>query len=116
MKWSLYIIRMLLGALFVWSGLAKLRQPYEFLSAVYAYQLVGPDLGLLIAAVLPWLEVLLGGCLLAGIITEGSLLTAMGLCSLFAGAVTVAWHRGLTINCGCFGAAEESIGAYTVAR
>lgn len=116
MKWLLYIIRMLLGALFIWSGVATLRHPFEFLSAVYAYQLVGPDLGLLIAAVLPSLEVLLGGCLLAGLMTEGSLLTAAGLCSVFAIAITVDWHRGLAISCGCFGGAEETIGGFTVAR
>lgn len=116
MKFLLYAIRMLLGALFVWSGLAKLRQPYEFLSAVYAYQLVSPLVGVVIAAILPWLELLLGGCLLAGMIPEGSLLTAAGVCSVFTFAVTVDWYRGLAISCGCFGASAETISGYSVAR
>jgi uncharacterized membrane protein YphA (DoxX/SURF4 family) len=112
----LWAIRLFLGALLVTSGLSKLRQPYEFLSDVYAYQLAGPMLGLLVAALLPWLELVLGCCLLGGILTEGSLVATIGLTGIFAFATLSAWRRSLPIHCGCFGAGSDVVGSQSVVR
>ena len=38
----LFVVRLGLGCLFLWSGLPKIRQPYDFLASVYNYELVGP--------------------------------------------------------------------------
>ena len=53
--------------------------------------------------VLPWLEIVLGLLLLAGIATRAVAVAAAGLLLVFVAGVTQAWARGLSIDCGCFG-------------
>ena len=101
------IIRILLASVLLYSGLSKLRAPYEFLSSVYAYELTGPLTSLAIAAVLPWLEVLTAICLWGKILYRGALATSLGLCTLFSAAVGLAIYRQLDISCGCFSDAEK---------
>ena len=48
-----FIIRLVLGVMFLMSALPKIRQPYDFLGDVYGYEIVGPKLGMLIAMKLP---------------------------------------------------------------
>jgi uncharacterized membrane protein YphA (DoxX/SURF4 family) len=96
-----WLVRVVLGGIFVASGLAKLQQPYDFLSSVYSYGIVGPDLGYVAAFVLPWLEFVIGVCLLAGVIQEGALLVSAILLAIFTVAKFSAVHRDLQIGCGC---------------
>lgn len=114
---SLYIftlvVRLGLGCLFLWSSLPKIRQPYDFLSNVYDYQLVGPKLGILTAMTLPWLELLVGLCLLGGIFVGGALLASIGMAGVFTFVLGWALYRGLEISCGCFSAGTEVI-SYSV--
>ncbi|UCG49519.1 MAG: hypothetical protein JSU94_06995, partial [Phycisphaerales bacterium] len=42
------LVRLALGCLFIWSSLPKIRQPYDFLSSIYDYEIVGPRLGLFV--------------------------------------------------------------------
>ena len=119
-SWSVILaltIRVALGCLFVWSSLPKIFLPHHFLGAVYAYRLVGPVLGMMVAMVLPWLELLTGICLLGGLFVSGALLTCMGMALLFLVAVGWALFQGLNISCGCFGASESiPIGPGTLIR
>jgi hypothetical protein len=55
-------LRLSVGVLFLWAGLAKLHDPYAFLSAVYSYELLGPESGLWLARMLPWAELGVGVC------------------------------------------------------
>jgi uncharacterized membrane protein YphA (DoxX/SURF4 family) len=100
-------IRLLLGSIFLFSGLAKMRAPYEFLAAIYEYQLTGPFLSLLIAIVLPWLEVLVAICLWAKILYRGAMITAAILLTIFAMVLAIAIYRQLDISCGCFMAQDK---------
>jgi hypothetical protein len=110
-------IRVALGCLFVWSSLPKILLPHQFLGDVYAYRLAGPVLGMIVAMVLPWCELLTGICLLGGVFVSGALLTCMGLALMFLVAVSWALYQGLNISCGCFGAsASVPIGSGTLIR
>jgi uncharacterized membrane protein YphA (DoxX/SURF4 family) len=114
---ALLLVRLSFGCIFLSSSLPKLRQPHEFLGKVYNYQLVGPDLGVLVAMALPWLELIVGICLLAGIFVGGALLVIVGMAVMFTSAVGVALYRGLTISCGCFGtSASEMVSYVTLIR
>lgn len=95
------IFRLLLGSIFLWNSLSKLQQPYDFLSAVYNYELVGPQLGLWVATAVPWLELATGICLAIGIWERGAWLLAIILLSAFTGALYSVANRGLLIPCGC---------------
>jgi uncharacterized membrane protein YphA (DoxX/SURF4 family) len=110
------LIRLGLGCLFLWSSLPKIRQSYDFLSSVYGYEIVGPKIGLLVAMVLPWLELLMGICLIGGIFVSGALLVCIGMAAVFAFALSSALWRGLKISCGCFGDTSDVINIYTVIR
>ncbi len=111
------MIRLALGCLFVWSSLPKIFLPHAFLGDVYAYRLVGPTVGMLVAMILPWLELLAGICLLGGLCVSGALLMCMGMALMFLGAVSWALHQGLDISCGCFGSsASVPVGYGTVIR
>jgi uncharacterized membrane protein YphA (DoxX/SURF4 family) len=97
-----FLVRVCLGLIFIRSSLWKLYQPYEFLGDVYNYELVGPALGLYVARLLPWLELVVGICLVVGTLDWGALLIGVGLLSLFVAAQVYSLGRGLTIPCGCF--------------
>ncbi len=97
-----FFVRVGLGCMFLASALLKIRQPYDFLSTVYSYELVGPKLGTVVAMVMPWLEMLVGICLLGGVFVSGALLTCAGMGAMFTFVLASALYRGLDISCGCF--------------
>ena len=111
--------RWLLGAWFVYLGLAKGLDPVSFLKLVRQYDLVQtPFLLNSIAGALPWFEVFCGLLLLAGIAVRGTALTLTGVLIPFTAVV---WRRALVLqsaraipfcavkfDCGC-GAGEEFI-------
>ena len=110
-------VRLGLGCLFLYGSLPKIRQPYDFLSSVYNYELVGPKLGMLAAMVLPWAELLVGICLIGGIFVSGALLVSIGMGAMFSFVIGSALYRGLNISCGCFSASSvEQIGYTTLIR
>jgi putative oxidoreductase len=93
--------RLFLGGVFLWSSLSKLQQPYDFLFAVYQYELVGPQLGLWVATTVPWLELATGICLILGIWEWGAWVVTVALLSMFTVALYSVANRGLLIPCGC---------------
>lgn len=96
-------LRLVLGVVFIYSGLIKWRQPFQFLESVYGFELVGPTLGIWVAVVLPFLEVVIGISLVANIVLEAGMLSAVICGSVFVIAQIYAMLNGLTIDCGCFG-------------
>jgi uncharacterized membrane protein YphA (DoxX/SURF4 family) len=108
-----FVVRLGLGCLFLWSSLPKIRQPYDFLSDVYEYELVGPKLGMLTAMTLPWLELLVGVCLVGGIFVSGALLASIEMAAMFTFVLASALYRGLEISCGCFSASGGGIISYS---
>ena len=107
------IVRVGIGCMFIYSSLPKIRQPYDFLSDIYSYELVGPKLGMFVAMVLPWAELLVGICLVGGIIIGGALLMSIGLGAMFSFVLGWAIHMGLNISCGCFGSSSTDIIDYS---
>ena len=96
------VVRLGLGFLFIMSSVPKIRQPYSFLGSIYGYELVGPKLGVLVAMVLPWVELFTGVCLVGGVFVGGALLASMGMGVLFTFVLGSALYRHLDISCGCF--------------
>jgi hypothetical protein len=108
-------IRIVLASVLLFGGLAKLRAPYQFLASVYGYEVTGPFLSLVIATVLPWLEVVVAVCLWAKILYRGALAMSILLTAIFSLAVGVALYRQLDISCGCF-MADDKISYFTFIR
>lgn len=108
-----FVIRLVLGCLFLVSALPKLRQPYDFLGDIYGYEIVGPKLGILVAMTMPWAELLVGICLLGSIFVSGALLVSTGMGAMFTFVLSWAIYHGLDISCGCFGASSTEIIDYS---
>lgn len=98
--------RLAVGLILVISGAMKAAAPpEEFAVIIESYQLLSsPDAILTIAAFLPWLEVVLGFCLILGFLTAAAAAAAGGLFVLFISALLLTLSRGIHLpNCGCFG-------------
>ena len=94
--------RMILGCIFIYASLDKIKHPDLFAEAVYNYQLL-PDLAVNVVALwVPWLELVSGGLLFLGLWTRGSVLVLSGLMLIFLAALGINLARGLDIYCGCF--------------
>lgn len=116
-KVSVLFLRIALGFAFLAGSLPKMRQPYDFLSTVYEYELVGPELGMLVAMILPWFELFLGACLLGGVFLGGAFLSTIMLMALFTFAQASAVIGGLDIACGCFAtSSKDVVGFATITR
>ena len=96
------LVRVLLGGYFVYASLDKIAQPAAFARIVYQWQVVGPVPSNLVAIMLPWLELLAGLLLVAGVWKrEAALVIALLLVVFLAAAMSVL-ARGIdVVNCGC---------------
>lgn len=103
--------RLIMAGIFIYASIDKIAHPAAFAKDVYNYQILPDALVNLTALVLPWLELLLGLCLLAGVWMPGAVLSANGLLLVFLAALLFNMARGLDVNCGCFstGSAASTI-------
>jgi uncharacterized membrane protein YphA (DoxX/SURF4 family) len=99
----LVVVQYCVGSILLWSGIMKMRHPFDFLATVYQYELVSPGGGRIIAIVVPWLEAITGICLISYLFSYGALVCSTLLFAIFSIAQTSVIIRGLKISCGCFG-------------
>ncbi len=108
-----------MGSIFIYASIAKIAKPAAFAKDIYNYQVLPDVLINLTALVLPWLELFLGLCLLAGIWMPGAVLAVNGLLIAFLGALVFNMARGLDVDCGCFGVGSDATamsGTYYLTR
>ncbi|MBU3664729.1 MAG: DoxX family membrane protein [Chthoniobacterales bacterium] len=99
---AILAIRILLGGLFLAAGLSKVGAPLQTLATVYSYQIVLPDwLANTIAHTLPWMEILLGLGLIAGLWLPVTVGWTAATLAVFTALTAQAWWRELPIDCGC---------------
>jgi uncharacterized membrane protein YphA (DoxX/SURF4 family) len=88
--------RWVVGGFFLYSGLAKVMEPAEFLKLLRLYELTSQPVAMnLVAAVLPWFEVFCGLLLVLGIAVRGAALVSVLLLVPFTAVVL---HRALGIQ------------------
>jgi uncharacterized membrane protein YphA (DoxX/SURF4 family) len=96
------LLRVLLGSIFIISGLDKIADMNAFIHSIANYQLVGTEIATLVATILPWLEILCGLGLILGIYPRASAFIITFMLIIFTVLVGSAMIRGLDISCGCF--------------
>jgi uncharacterized membrane protein YphA (DoxX/SURF4 family) len=106
----LVVFRVLLGGLFVYAGVVKVADPLGFAQDIRNYRLVGQALSFVAAVVLPWLEIVAGAFLIAGVWKRGAALVITGLLVFFIVLTIVTMARGLDVDCGCFGSLSRKSG------
>ncbi len=113
----IFALRMTVGGTMLLTGLSKLQHPYEFLSALYGYELFGPEGAILLALCVPWLEIVVGVSLLSGLLHGGAFLVATLLGAAFVFSQAHVLYNGIETACGCLlGAKESPVGPLTIAE
>ncbi|YAL81954.1 MauE/DoxX family redox-associated membrane protein [Dermacoccaceae bacterium W4C1] len=97
------LLRLVLGIVLIVAAGLKLENLAESRSATRAYELLPVEVANLVGTILPFAELTAGVLLVLGLLTRGSAIVAGVLMLVFIGAVSSAWARGLSIDCGCFG-------------
>ncbi|ROQ92356.1 cation diffusion facilitator family transporter [Desulfosoma caldarium] len=103
---ALTVVRIALGLVFLYAAYEKILEPWDFAQTVDNYKLLPAWAVNAVALVLPWLEALVGVCLMAGLWLPGAFTTATGLLVVFLGSLVVNLLRGVDVDCGCFGTGE----------
>lgn len=112
MQWVGVPARLVVGGVWLVAGLLKLPDPAESVRAVRNYRLLPEALVPLVGHALPVLEVLVGVCLLLGLLVRANAVLSGVLLLAFIAGIASAWGRGLSIECGCFGGGGGSLGDY----
>ena len=101
------LLRIGVGGVFAYAAWTKLREPWTlFAISIDAYHVLPEWAVLATARVLPWLELLVGLILIAGVWRRISTTAASALLLVFFGLMVRAYARGEGIDCGCFGLGE----------
>jgi uncharacterized membrane protein YphA (DoxX/SURF4 family) len=97
------LARLVVGTVWLVAGALKLPDPVAGVRSVRAYQLLPADVVPVVGHTLPVLEVVVGACLLLGLVTRVSATVSAMMLAAFVAGIASAWARGLSIDCGCFG-------------
>ncbi len=114
--WLALGFRLYLGGLFIYASIYKINYPAEFAETIASYQLVPYYLVNAMAVVLPWMELICGTLLVAGIRPRAATAVLGGLLVLFTLAIVWVLIHGVPIGCGCFHTIEDPISWRTLAR
>jgi uncharacterized membrane protein YphA (DoxX/SURF4 family) len=107
-RWLQLACRVVLGVLFVYSGLIKIADPPGFAQMIWNYRILPAALVSPAALVLPWLEVVAGALLVAGLWRRSAALILGLLLAVFAAGIALNLYRGNPIDCGCFSTAAAA--------
>ena len=106
------VLAAVVGAVLLYAGVSKFGDRQSFVAGAGAL-----GVPVVVAGVVPWLEVMLGGVLILGLAEPVARFGALVLLAAFTGLVVVNLLRGNRPACACFGArATRPISWWTVAR
>ncbi len=111
--WLTLSFRLILGTVLLLAGYLKAKAPSEAQQAVRAYKLLPVAIANLIALTLPWVEIGAGLLLIVGLAVTYSAIVGGALMLVFVAAISQAWARGLSIDCGCFGGGGQVAPGHT---
>ncbi len=111
-RWLIIAGRLGLAAIFLWAGIAKVREPWlQFAVSISEFKVVPETWLEPIARILPWVEIALGVVLIPGILARWFSLITTGMLAWFLFIGIRAKVLGYTVDCGCFGSGHGSIDA-----
>ena len=101
--WITLICRLVLGGVLIAAGVLKIGNLQKSAMAVRAYELLPISLANFLGYSLPWIELGIGLLLVTGALVRFAGLVGAITMLAFIIAISQAWARGLSIDCGCFG-------------
>lgn len=118
-NWAILGLRLFCGVLFIYAAYDKILHPLAFSDTVFNYHLLPRQLVNIFSLWLPWLELVAGIMLVAGIWGRACAALLSGMMLMFLVAIGQAVFRGIDIHCGCFtqnGDATDPVSFLTIAR
>lgn len=109
MSWTVFLFRLVLGAIFLVAGGAKIGHATDFAAQIAGFRILPEAFVAPLAIVLPFLEVLLGAYLVLGLFTRAAAWIAALMLLAFDGAIASAVIRGMSVSCGCFGPQDKTV-------
>lgn len=109
--------RVALGVIFLVAAWGKIADPAALAKIIHNYHIL-PDIFINLAAlILPWVEAVLGVCLITGFASRGASLLSTLLLAVFIAAMAYAYLKGYNTQCGCFTTkADDPISPRTLLR
>lgn len=104
-----FLFRFILGGVFIWAGVVKIAAPLDFAQDIANYQIFPDSLSFFLALILPYVEVLCGILIVAGIIPRTSAFILSGLLVGFLLLIVITMIRGIDVECGCFGSLGRKV-------
>jgi len=102
-KWLTLLARLILGGVLIVAGAFKVGNLQKSAMAVRAYELLPVQIANFLGYSLPWVEIGVGLLLITGAAVKVCGLIGAITMVAFIIAISQAWVRGLSIDCGCFG-------------
>ena len=104
-----FLVRIILGIVFLISSYSKLKNPIGFAQAIENYKIFGALLSRWGAIFIPALEFILAILLITGRWMKETFIITAALFTIFDVMIIQAYLRGLDISCGCFGSSHSPI-------
>ena len=104
-----FLVRIILGIVFLISSYSKLKDPIGFAQAIENYKIFGALLSRWGAIFIPALEFILAILLITGRWMKETFIITAALFTIFDVMIIQAYLRGLDISCGCFGSSHSPI-------
>lgn len=119
---AIWASRVIAAGVFIWAAVPKLMDPVAFAETIGNYRAFPYWSWNLIAATVPWLELVAAAALVVGIRRRGAAFALAVLDTAFMALILSVIARDIDISCGCFGqqseaaAQAESVGWHTFWR
>jgi putative oxidoreductase len=101
-------VRMLLGLILLVAGALKVGHADDLAAAIAGFRLLPASVVGPIAFVLPFVEILLGGYLIAGLFTRIAGWITAAAFAIYAAVIASAIVRHIPAACGCFGPGDRA--------
>lgn len=103
----LFLIRLVLGFIFIYAGAEKISDLEAFAISISNYRLLPVSTLNFFAITLPWIELVAGVLMVFGIAVKENSSIVFSMLIIFTIAIIISLFRGLSIDCGCFGKGSQ---------
>lgn len=108
-KAAVFVVRILVGGLLLATGILKIGHPADLAAAIAGFRLLPAGVVGPLALALPYIELLLGAYLVAGLFTRVVAAISAVQFGIYAAAIGSAVVRHIPANCGCFGPGDTAV-------
>ena len=102
------LFRVILGLVFIYASIDKILDPAKFSDLIDNYHVTPIEINNFAAILLPWIELIIGICLITGVFINGAIILSVVLLFWFIIILIQALFRGINLDCGCFNLVEQS--------